>query len=244
MKITNYPRFFQVILILAVALAFVVSTMPACFAGNFIVDTGSAVRTDYVMVAGALYGSLDAILNGRNLWQGTLDGANFGAALPGIVTLGIVGGTVGSIYSLITERKITERKFVAGMSAGACLGGGITLASGAGMIGSCAGNLIGGTNGADIGSYVGALAMTGQLGFAVIDANRTGHALEQVQPSLPDYVLHNRASGILRKKYGPGISIWIGLGKETRDFITPNRCVEWRDLQNDWNGTFGLGDYF
>ncbi|MCP3967212.1 MAG: hypothetical protein GY718_12805, partial [Lentisphaerae bacterium] len=189
---------------------------------------GAAIAaTPYTMAAGAGYGGLSAAVNGENILQGVFDGATAGAALPGMIAGGAIGAGVGAGIGLVTGDDI-GRSMTAWGGLGAGVGGALGMVYGAA--------LTGGAVAGSIGAVTGGVAMTAYMGYSIVEAHRMGREIDGQRGE--DSEKHNTWSRLMRNKLGLGLSLTIGMGKEFHDYLTPDRKVEWRDMQNNFYGAF------
>ena len=193
------------------------------------VSVMSAPRESLVMytaAAGALYGLGDAVLREEDLLKGCWDGFMLGAMAPGAVMGTGVGLGVGALVHGATWRPPTEKDWVGWGAAGWTVGGLVSAYSLAGDV-------------ADFGTAfpVLQLGLGGYHAVAIVNA----YDLGRQSAKLPnDAARHYGVSRTLRERFDPGTALIVGAAKEAADYFFRLGIPEFRDLQNNWDGTFRL----
>ncbi|NBV83962.1 hypothetical protein EBR57_07575 [bacterium] len=188
-------------------------------------------------VAGGIYGSVDAVLRGTDVFRGFADGFNTGVVAPGMAIGWVSGIVAGAAVQTILLRPTTEADWV-----------------GWGAVGGVIGNLSGqwiynfalarATNVSPDSVYpiiLNSISVV-RLGMAASDGIELGR--RESTRSTSDADIHYMVMRELRDKRDPGTALAIGLGKEAADYFFGIGRPEWRDIQNDWEGTFhGINRY-
>ena len=169
-------------------------------------------------IIGGVYGAVDSALRGDDLIKGVSDGVAVGAVAPGMVMGVISGVALGGVVHCMTLQPITDVSCVGWGSAGAVIGG---VASHLVITG--------------ITGIVGVFNFV-YLGVAATDAIKLGKYASTNFKS--DAQMHQYVCRTLRREKDPGTALLIGCSKEASDYFFSTGHTEWRDLQNDWEGTF------
>jgi hypothetical protein len=180
----------------------------------------------YTAAAGAIYGAGDAMLHGSDIFKGTWDGLMAGSMAPGAVVGAGIGAGLGTIVNVVMLKPVTEKTWVGWGSAGAAIGGVMSA-------NSVASNL---ERKLKMPVPVLSASLLGYYGFAVVDAYQFSRNAVAQYPG--DAARHQTVSRKLRDKYDPGLALTAGAVKEADDYFFSRGTAEFRDLKNNWEGTF------
>lgn len=187
-------------------------------------------------VIGGVYGGVDAVLKGDDLFKGVSDGTALGVVVPGMVIGGISGVILGGMIQTITLQGFKEVNCVGWGSAGVVIGevGSRIIMS------NVVGRQLNQAVRLDSQSSVGP-SITGALNW--IDLGSTaweGIKLGKYASSTfeTDVQMHRYVCRRIRQEKDPGAALLVGFSKEASDYFFSTGHTELRDLQNDWEGTF------
>jgi|GEM_PF-3168296 len=179
---------------------------------------------------GALWGAGDSVINQRDLFKSTWDGALTGASVPGAVVGLTLGTSLGVAVNVAIGQPINEKGLVGWASAGVLMGTILTHAT-----------LINGVENAS-GRSLALAVDAAYLGLATYTASVTAKERQRITTS--DAILHRQTMATVRRYFDPGTALTIGFAKEASDYFLGTGHPEIRDLKNDWEGTFnGINTY-
>lgn len=189
---------------------------------------------------GFLWAQSQAITQGLPVVKSGWDGMMMGIAAPGILIGGVLGVSAGLLWHTVTWQPLSPAGMVGWGAAGAGIGQSVVSSMFAYDTLRQAMQIqeINPQGWPAIGIAIG----WGYSGMALHDAS--GYVRQIAKRGLQDFDSHYAVSAYLRHRYDPGTALLIGYAKETQDYFLGTGRPEWRDLQNNWNGVFGIPEKF